>query len=413
MTTQRRVLEKLLERKRGAGLPREFYSDPEIYKLDLEQIFYKDWLFVAHTFELPQAGSYLTLQIGAYPILLIRAEDGNIRAFVNACRHRGARLCAEASGKTTRLVCPYHQWTYRLDGRLLAARQMGPGFDRSTHGLWQLHCEAVAGYVFVCLAAQPPDFAPTRQHLEPYLSPHRIEAARVAFESTIVEEGNWKLVWENNRECYHCASNHPELAITYSDAPQLTSVTGAADDPQIVEHWERCEVAGLASRFLLSADGQMRTARVPLIGSSSSYTLTGQPAVKRPLSDSIPRELNVGALLLFHYPTSWNHFLGDHAISFRVLPLSPTRTALTTKWLVHQDAVEGIDYDLKELTEVWLATNEQDQRIVRENQISMNCPAYEPGPLSAVAEGGVGQFLDWYSGRLTPRLASDDLRKVS
>jgi Rieske 2Fe-2S family protein len=88
---------------------------------------------------------------------------------------------------------------------------MGAGFDRGAYGLKQLHCETVAGYIFVCLAAQAPDFSATRAQLSAYLGPHRLAAARVAFESTIIEDGNWKLVWENNRECYHCAGNHPEL----------------------------------------------------------------------------------------------------------------------------------------------------------------------------------------------------------
>jgi Rieske 2Fe-2S family protein len=341
-----RVFRSLRERRPGTGLTREFYTDPEIFALDLERIFYRDWLFVAHSAELPETGSYLTLQIGAYPILLTRAADGVIRAFINSCRHRGARVCPEPAGKAARLVCPYHQWTYQLDGRLFAARQMGPGFDRSQLGLMPLHCETVAGYIFVCLADEAPDFGPTRRHLEPYLLPHRLAEARVAFQSTIIEEGNWKLVWENNRECYHCAANHPELARTFSDRPTVTSVSGAADDPLITEHWRRCESAGLTSQFQLSPDGQMRTARMPLIAPAVSYTMTGDAAVKRPLSDSIPRELNIGTLLLFHYPTTWNHVLADHAISFRVLPLSPTRTALTTKWLVHRDAIEGVDYDI-------------------------------------------------------------------
>ena len=131
-----------------------------------------------------------------------------------------------------------------------------------------------------------------------------------------------------------------ELARTYPDTPTVTSVSGAADDPRITEHWRRCEAAALASEFKLSPDGQMRTARMPLLDPAVSYTLTGRPAVKRALSDAIPRDLNIGALLLFHYPTTWNHFLGDHAISFRVLPLGPTCTELTTKWLVHRDAVD-------------------------------------------------------------------------
>ena len=404
---------RLRERAAGTGLAREFYTDSDIFALDLEHVFYKEWLFVAHSAELPQPGSYLTLQIGAYPIVLTRAADDVVRAFINSCRHRGARVCPAAMGTASKLVCPYHQWTYQLDGRLFAARQMGPEFDRSQLGLRQLHCETVAGYVFVCLAAEAPDFAPTRQQLQTYLLPHRIADARVAFESTIVEEGNWKLVWENNRECYHCAANHPELARTYPDAPTVTSVSGAADEPQIVAHWQRCESAGLPSQLRLSADGQMRTARMPMVGSAVSYTMTGQSAVRRALSDAIPRDLNIGALLLFHYPTSWSHFLADHAISFRVLPLGPTRTALTTKWLVHREAVESVDYDLQQLTQVWLATNEQDRRIVHENQIGMNFPGYQPGPLSPVTENGVRQFVDWYCSRLDLRLSPDALRKAS
>jgi Rieske 2Fe-2S family protein len=346
-------------------------------------------------------------------VLLVRAGDGVIRAFVNSCRHRGARVCPGTRGTAVKLVCPYHQWTYELDGRLFAARQMGPEFDRGQFGLRRIHCETVCGYIFVCLGAEAPAFEPTRKQLEPYLAPHRLADARVAFESTIIEEGNWKLVWENNRECYHCAVNHPELARVYSDTPTITSVSGAADDPKIVEHWRRCEAAGLQGGFQLSEDGQMRTARMPLLGAAVSYTTSGQAAVKRPLSDEIPRAANIGALLMFHYPTTWNHFLADHAITFRLLPLGPTRAQLTTKWLVHRDALEGVDYDVEDLTRVWLATNEQDRRIVHENQIGMNSPTYEPGPFSDTHEDGVSQFADWYCSRLQVRLEGRELTHVA
>jgi Rieske 2Fe-2S family protein len=413
MTTAMNVLARLRARATATGLTREFYTEEAIFDLDLNFIFYREWLFAAHTCELSRKGSYLTMQIGAYPIVLVRAADGTIRAFINSCRHRGYRLCPDAHGTATKLVCPYHQWTYNLDGRLFAARNMGAGFDRTSFSLKPVHCETVAGYIFVCLASQAPDFAPTRAQLEPYLAPHHLDQARVAFESTIVEEGNWKLVWENNRECYHCAANHPELARTYPDTPAITSVSGAAADPIVVEHWRRCESVGLPSSFHLSEDGQRRTARMPLLGPAVSYTSSGQPAVKRPLSDGVPRDANIGALLLFHYPTTWNHVLGDHAISFRVLPLGPARTQLTTKWLVHRDAVEGVDYDVEELTKVWLATNEQDRRIVHENQIGMNVPTYEPGPFSHIEEAGVGQFVDWYSRLLARQLSTEVLTDVA
>ncbi len=167
---------------------------PDSRALELNLIFYRQWLFAAHCLELPLPGSYLTLQIGAYPILLVRGKDGVIRAFINSCRHRGARICPGSQGIASKLVCPYHQWTYELDGSLFAARQMGSGFDRSQFGLRHVHCESVAGYIFICLAADAPDFTTTRKQIEPYLLPHQLAEARVAFESTIVEEGNWKLV---------------------------------------------------------------------------------------------------------------------------------------------------------------------------------------------------------------------------
>ena len=91
--------------------------------------------------------------------------------------------------------------------------------------------------------------------------------------------------------------------------------------------------------------------------------------MKKPLSDAIDANLKVGSLLLFHYPSTWNHVLSDHALTFRVLPLGPAQTQLTTRWLVHREAVAGVDYDLDELTRVWLATNDQDRHIVQENQI--------------------------------------------
>ena len=398
-------LQRLLRnREPGAPLVRDFYTEHAIFALDMELIFYKEWLFIGHTCELPGTGSYFTVQVGTYPIVLVRGSYGVIRAFINSCRHRGARVCPASHGTTQKLVCPYHQWTYGLDGRLFAARQMGPGFDRSRYALKAVHCEVVAGYIFICLADTPPDFSTTRRQLEPRLAPHALNQARVAFTSTIIEEGNWKLVWENNRECYHCAQNHPELAKTYADAPSLTGVLGASEDPAIVQHWAHCESMGLPSRFELSDDGQMRTARVPLLGAATSYTMSGQPAVRRPLSDRLPLSCGIGALLFFHYPTSWNHFLADHAVSFRVLPLGPQLTQLTTKWLVNREAVEGVDYDLKELTRVWLATNDQDSRIVAENQIGVSSPAYDPGPYSVAHESGVSQFLDWYVSQLQSRM---------
>lgn len=389
------------------SLEQKFYTDPDFYKLDLENIFYRDWLFVGHDCELPKTGSYMTVQVGAYPVVIVRDAQGGIRAFHNSCRHRGSRICSAEKGTAAKLVCPYHQWTYELDGRLLFARQVGPDFKPAEYGLKQVHCETVAGYIYICLADEAPDFASFRALVEPYLAPHNIKDAKVAFESSIIEKGNWKLVWENNRECYHCAANHPELCRTYPEAPSATGVQGVMEDPEINQLWKNCASAGLPAEFKMSEDGRYRITRIPLLRDAVSYTMSGKAAVKKPLSDQVAGDTNIGAMLLFNYPTTWNHLMADHAISFRVLPISAEETLVTTKWLVHKDAVEGVDYDLDELTHVWIQTNDQDRQIVEENAVGIRSPAYQPGPYSVEHEGGVMQFLEWYTNTITPRLSGE------
>ncbi len=399
MTSGQDVLGLLRSRRQGFSLPGAFYKDPDLYQVDLDRIFYKEWLFAGHDCEIATPGQFFTLQIGAYPVVVVRGNDGQINAFHNSCRHRGSRVCTADHGKAKRLVCPYHQWSYDLDGSLARARHMGEDFDRSSFGLKPVHCRSVGGYIFVSVAQDPPAWEPFRAAAEPYLAPHRLGETKVAFESTIVENGNWKLVWENNRECFHCAANHPELCRTFPDAPTISGVGGADSDPVIAAHVARCEGAGLPSAFKISASGQHRLARMPLLDGVESYTMSGRLAVRRPLCDDV-RLPNVGTLLLFHYPSTWNHILGDHAISFRVLPISPTETQVTTKWMVNKEAVEGVDYDLADMTHVWLATNDQDRRVVEENQRGILSPAYEPGPYSPEHESGVVQFVDWYCSTL-------------
>ncbi len=401
------IAELLRRRRPGYPLERSFYIDPNFFQVDLDLIWYRDWVFVGHDCELGVPGAYLTVQIGAYSVIVVRGRDGAIRALHNSCRHRGSRVCTTERGVSPRLMCPYHQWTYDLDGRLLAARQMAGDFDKADHGLKPVACESVAGYVFICLAAEPPDFEAFRGLMEPYFAPHRLPEARVAFESTIVEKANWKLVWENNRECYHCRANHPELCKTFPETPTVTGVEGAEADPDIIAHWEKCESAGLPSRFRIDPAGQYRVTRTPLLGDARSYTPSGQAAVDRALPGAASQD-RIGALLLYHYPGTWNHVLGDHAVTFRVLPLSATETAVTTKWLVHRDAVEGVDYDLATLTDVWTKTNDQDRRIVEENARGILSPAYEPGPYSERDEGGVIQFVEWYGSCMRSRLQAAD-----
>ncbi len=408
MDIQTEMLGKLRARRPGYSLERAFYRDEDYFKVDLETIWYRDWLFAGHDCELPHPGNFITLQVGECPVVIVRDRQGGIRAFHNVCRHRGSKVCLAEKGRVAKLVCPYHQWTYDLDGQLLFARQMGPDFDPKPFGLKPVGCESFAGYIFICLADEPEDFAPIRAQLTPYFEPHRLADTKVAFESTIVEKGNWKLVWENNRECYHCAGNHPELCKTYPEAPTFTGVQGAAEDPEMVALWEANKSRGLPSEFTMTEDGQCRAVRVPLLRDAESYTMDGGRAVSRPLSDQV-QDTHIGALLMFHYPTTWNHVLADHAVTFRVLPLSATETQVTTRWLVHKDAVKGVDYDLDRLIHVWTETNDQDRRIVEDNARGIASRAYEPGPYSDIHEGGVMQFVDWYARLMETRLTAPSL----
>ncbi|MGS2742626.1 aromatic ring-hydroxylating oxygenase subunit alpha [Halomonas sp. LS-001] len=398
------MINNLLARRRpGYSLEQPFYTSPEIFQRDLEHIFYREWLFVTPVCELPKAGSYITHQVGAYGVIVVRDASGNISAFHNACRHRGSVLCKASKGNAPKLVCPYHQWTYELDGRLLWARDMGDDFDSSQHGLKPIHCRELAGLVYICLAEQAPDFEAFEQASRPYLGVHDLDNARVAYETTIIEEGNWKLVWENNRECYHCSGNHPGLCRSYTDDPKVTGIQEGEASPHLEAHFQRLESQGVPSRFCMSEDMQYRLARMPLLPGANSITMDLKPAVSRRLGSL--KDDEAGTLLKYHYPTTWNHFLADHCIVFRVTPLTPTTTEVTTKWLVHKDAVEGVDYDLKRLTEVWTTTNEEDRQVVEDNQKGINSPAYEPGPYSPLHESGVIGFVDWYCTAMAQQLS--------
>ncbi len=389
------ILSLLMGRRSGYSLPQAFYTDSDVYQADLRNVWQKEWIFAASTAELPRSGNYVTLQIGACSVIVVRGADGAIRAFHNSCRHRGSRICSAARGSSPKLVCPYHQWTYELDGKLLFARDMGPEFRPDDHGLKSVHCVDVSGMVFICLAAVAPDTAELRKQAVRYMGPHDLSALKVAHQSTITEKGNWKLVLENNRECYHCSGSHPSLCRTFPDDPDLVGGEGVPSRNSGAAHIERCEAAGLPSGYVIDPGEQWRFVRIPFLGNAVSYTMDGKAAVARRIG-SVPFD-NAGTCLFFHYPNTWNHFLSDHALVFRVLPVGPTETEVTTTWLVHRDAEEGVDYDLKRLTEVWDHTNDEDRQIVEENQIGINSPAYEPGPYSPRQESGVIQFVDWYA----------------
>lgn len=386
----------------GHSLPQPFYVDSDIYEADLKAVWSVEWIFAGTRPELKKTGSYLTIQAGPTSVIVVRGADDTIRAFYNTCRHRGSRICAEARGQTTKLVCPYHQWTYDLDGRLLWTRGMDPEFTADDHGLRPVHVREVSGLIFICLAQQPPDTDLLERTASRYLGPHDLPNLKVAQQTSIVENADWKLVMENNRECYHCTSNHPSLCVTLPDDPFLWGGGPSAGSAIGRAHIDRCEAAGLPSAYTIAPSEQWRFVRIPFVGSATSFTLDGKAGVAKRVG-IVPFD-DAGSCLFFHYPNTWMHFLSDQVMTFRIAPLGLGTTELTTTWLVHKDAEEGVDYDLGRLTEVWTNTNDEDRRIVEENQVGIRSAGYVPGPYSHDHEGGVIQFIDWYRRTLDSHL---------
>ncbi|RDB43151.1 aromatic ring-hydroxylating dioxygenase subunit alpha [Halomonas sp. DQ26W] len=394
---------RLDNRQPGFSLAQPFYNDGGIFALDMETIFEKEWLFAGMSCEIPAKGNYLTLDVGNNPVIIIRGAEGAIHAFHNVCRHRGSRLCTQARGKVAKLVCPYHQWTYELDGRLLfAGSDMGDDFDLAEYGLRPIAAESAGGFLFICLADAPPPIDDFLASLSRYVAPHGLDNAKVAVESTIVEQANWKLVIENNRECYHCNGAHPELLNSLqefddTDDPRATDAYKALVARK-QDDWDALDTPWELQRY----GRQNRLTRTPLLEGRVSMTMDGKQGCKRLLGEL--NEPDMGSLRILHLPNSWNHVMGDHAVVFRVMPLGPQQTVVTTKWLVHKDAVEGVDYDPTALRRVWDATNDQDRRLAEENQRGINSKAYSPGPYSPTYEFGVIDFIDWYCERLQEHL---------
>jgi Rieske 2Fe-2S family protein len=411
MTTDLRTL--LARRRPGTTLEAPFHTDPAIFAEDLRLIFGRHWIYVGVEPDVPEPGDCMAVDIGTHAIIVSRDDDMGLHAFHNVCRHRGARLLAVEKSNVGNIVCPYHQWTYGLDGALRFAPHMPADFDRACYGLRPVHVRSLAGLLFVCLADTPPDdFDAMAATLAPYVAPHDIARCKVAHAEDIIEHGNWKLTMENNRECYHCSAAHPELTRSIFAEGFGYAPVGAAAEAQaerfhdmvgaLHSDWEQ---RGVPSREIDHLDDRItgfRTERLPLEDAGESETLDTRVACRRLLGALSEKRL--GALSLWTQPNSWHHFMSDHIVTFAVFPLTPETTLLRTKWLVHQDAVEGRDYERDNLIAVWHATNRQDSALVGKAGAGVRSSGYQPGPYSPDTEGLVEKFSAWYVGRMAAEL---------
>ena len=377
-------------RRAGYTLPQSLYTDDDAFDFDMKAIFAESWLSAGFECELPKTGSYVSMMIGKWPVLIIRDRSGDIRAFHNSCRHRGSMICAPGIGTSPKLVCPYHRWTYDLDGSLFNAGRMADDFDKSEHGLKPVALEIVAGAMFICLSDNPPPFADFAQKLAIYAAPHHYKDSKVAFQSVLVENANWKLVMENARECYHCGTGHPELAKTFPVG--MSKHFDAGEDIAAQQFLAAMKENDLA---VDPVEGDWwQIARFALNKDCVSITMDGKHASQKLMCDA--NGGSIGSMRWAIDPHCFAHSTADHIFWFSAMPVSPTETHVTGKWLVHKDAVEGVDYHLDTLTDLWTRTNVQDKELAENNHVGVNSLGYTPGPYSPEAEMLAQRFTDWY-----------------
>jgi Rieske 2Fe-2S family protein len=350
------------------------------------------------------AGDYFVFELAGNSIIILRGRDDEVRAFWNSCRHRGAKICLEQSGRAPRLMCPYHQWTYGLDGKLLAARSMAEDFDKADHGLNPVALENVGGLIFICLSDNPPPIDRVKADIADQIAVYDLEKLKVAVQDDYIEDANWKLVMENNRECYHCDVGHPELI-------SVLGTTGFGKDAPADDYLEakraEWQALGIDHNVIEFPDGWWhRVARLALANGAVTQSIDGKLACQKLIGPFKAPETS--SLSVWTQPNSWHHFCCDHVVTFSLTPIGPEKTLLRTSWLVHEDAVEGVDYNPDHLAALWRATNVQDGHFSMVNHQGIANDGYVQGPY-AVEENLVEDFKDFYVDRAKAALKAETI----
>lgn len=374
MTTSEIVLAQL---DAGVALPGHLYTSRELFEQELDAIFGRQWLYAGHVSQIPDNGDYLTLSVGTESGIVVRDGDGSIHGLLNVCRHRGSRLTTCASGTARRFTCPYHQWTYRHDGTLVGAPRMAKDFDPSAYPLQRLHTAVWQGLIFVNFSSDDvEDLNTMLGNSDDLLEPFDIANARIAHTESYDVEANWKLVWENSQECYHCNANHPEFIRTFD--------VGSLELPTLEE-----------APAYYTSDRRAQGGQFPLKAGACSLTMSGAPASAMPLgrfADGLEQYTAATHLK----PGFACVFSPDYGIVFVDIPVAPDRTRVQVQWLVHPDAQEGVDYEIDDLIRVWDQTNRQDWELCRSVQQGVASRGFVPGPLS-LDESSVAGFYYAYA----------------
>lgn len=394
-------IDALVARQRpGFSLDRPFYTDPAIFERDVERIFLRQWLLVGHASRIPDPGDYFLFDFADESLIAIRGRDGGIRVLLNVCRHRGSRVCAEPEGNERSLVCPYHAWSYDVEGALIGARSMPEGFDRARFGLQRAHVRVHEGLIFASLADAPLDLDAASREIEAFFGPHGLDRARIAERRRYPIPANWKLVVENFLECYHCGPAHKEYCVANPSAWHFDTGTKGQRFRALVEEWQGRAVAlghkiGSATSKLgdCPLDQQYYGfMRVPLEPGYQTSSFEGKPVA--PLMGRF-EAYDGGETQAAVGPQCGIVAYGDYALVFQFVPIAATQTAMELTWLVDEAAREGADYDVERLTWLWDVTTRQDEKITVDNQRGVNSRFYRPGPYSE-GEPTTAEFTAWY-----------------
>ncbi|AIJ24572.1 aromatic ring-hydroxylating oxygenase subunit alpha [Amycolatopsis methanolica] len=348
------------------------YTDETIFALEQEKIFEQMWFCAVRGADLPQPGDFRTVRIGRESVLVTRSRDGALRAFLNICRHRGARLCVEESGTVKRnFQCPYHAWTYGLDGKLVAAPNLTsmPDIDRTEYGLKPVHLREWLGYAWLCLAEEPPSFEETVQadvagrlgQLDA-IGNYGIDELALGRRITYDVKANWKLIIENFMECYHCATIHPEL----------TEVL-----PEFADGYAAQYYVGHGAEFGEDVSG---------------FTVDGSAGFDRLGGVDEHQDRRYYAITV--RPQVFVNLVPDHVIIHRMFPMAVDRTIVECDWLYAREVVES-GRDVSHSVELFHRVNQQDFDACERCQPAMSSRAYARGGVLVPSEHHIGEFHQW------------------
>ena len=390
------------KQKLNFSLDQEFYVNQHIFDLDIKNIFSKQWVFVGHISRIPNHGDYFLFNIGKESIIIVRDNDNSVHAHYNVCRHRGSKICLDNEGNSKTLICPYHAWTYNLDGSLKGARLMDKDFNKNDWNLHKCNSKIFEGLIFINLSEKPNDFEEFISPTKKFIEFHDLSNAKIAHRQYYPTNGNWKLTLDNFHECYHCHPSHPEYCQVHDKDYILAYGAGSNTGPssekfnKILSEWnKRVKKMGhiTGEYFETEFNNYSRSAeRTPLKEGMFTETKSGKPISM--LMGKF-KEYDCGYTSVGTSPFNSLLMCNDFATLFTFIPVSPLLTQVELMWLVHKDAEEGKDYNIEEMKWMWDVTTIADKRIIEDNQKGVLSDKYIPGPLSQM-EKGLVKFKSWY-----------------